>query len=509
MKLKHFRVILAVLSFALITFFFVDFAGLFPQELFTLAKIQFIPALLSGFLGVVAVLLVLTLVLGRVYCSIICPLGIFQDFIYWIRKRFRPKMKNKFTREKKILRFSVLVLVIATYFAGFTLVLSLLEPYSAYGRIAANVLRPVYMAGNNLLASVFNHFGNYTLYNIDIFTQSLFSLIVALITLFIVTFLAAIYGRTLCNTICPVGTVLGYLSKISFLKIRLDEQSCTSCGLCEKSCKASCIDSKNKTIDYSRCVACYDCLTSCKRNSIAYKFHFNRKNTVETKTEVADVSKRRFIGTLAATTLIAPVSSLANSFDSLKSRTFYKKQYPLSPPGSVSSEHLLEKCTACHLCVAKCPSKILKPAFMEYGPAGIMQPLMDFKHGFCNYDCTMCSSVCPNDALKNLTVEEKHKLQMGRVVFVKSNCVVFTDETRCGACSEHCPTQAVKMIPYKNGLTIPSTDPDICVGCGGCEYVCPALPIKAIYVEGNPVHLQAERFKEEEKKEVNIDGFGF
>ena len=95
------------------------------------------------------------------------------------------------------------------------------------------------------------------------------------------------------------------------------------------------------------------------------------------------------------------------------------------------------------------------------------------------------------------------------VVFVRENCIVNTDETSCGACSEHCPTQAVTMIPYKNGLTIPSVNPDICVGCGGCEYVCPVRPFRAIYIEGNPVHQEAKPFQEAEKKEVILDDFGF
>jgi polyferredoxin/Fe-S-cluster-containing hydrogenase component 2 len=509
MRLKHLRVTLAILLSTLLTFFFIDFAGLLPREISVLGHFQFFPALISGFIGIFIFLLLLTIVFGRIYCSIICPLGVFQDFIYWIRKRFKLKAKNKFSKEKKVLRFGILILVVATYLAGFTLILSIFEPYSAYGRIATNIFRPVYMAGNNLLASVFNHFDNFTFYRTEIFTQSLFSLIIAIVTLLVVSFLAALYGRTWCNTICPVGTILGYISKLSIFKIHFDENTCNSCGLCERNCKSSCIDSKNKTIDYSRCVTCYDCLTSCKRKSIAYKFNFNHKRTAVTKSESADASRRMFLGTMAATALIAPVTSFAQNIGSMKSKVFYKKKYPLSPPGSISAEHLQEKCSACHLCVAKCPSHVLKPAFMEYGAAGIMQPRMDFEHGFCNYDCVTCSTVCPNHALIPLTIEEKHKLQMGHVVFIKHNCVVFTDETRCGACSEHCPTKAVSMIPYKDNLTIPSINPEICVGCGGCEYVCPALPQKAIYVEGNPVHLQAKKFKEEKSEEPIIENFGF
>jgi len=207
--------------------------------------------------------------------------------------------------------------------------------------------------------------------------------------------------------------------------------------------------------------------------------------------------------------LLLPNKVLAQGKAVVKTNKSWQREHPLSPPGSQSAEHLLKHCTACHLCVTKCPSRVLKPAFMDYGLGGMMQPKMDFGHGFCNFDCTVCSEVCPNGALLPLTKEEKHKLQMGRVVFVRENCIVNTDETSCGACSEHCPTQAVTMIPYKNGLTIPSVNPDICVGCGGCEYVCPVRPFRAIYIEGNPVHQEAKPFQEAEKKEVILDDFGF
>jgi len=507
MKLQILRVVLAIISFSLLTFFFLDFAGLFPQQYFTLAKIQFFPALLSGMFGIVAVLLALTLIFGRVYCSMICPFGIFMDVVTWFRKRFQPKMKASYSKEKKWLRFGTLIVVVGSYSAGVTAVLSLLEPYSAYGRIVTHIFRPVYMAGNNLLASVFNQLGSYTFYHTNVFIHSITSLLIALATLSLVVILAALYGRTWCNTVCPVGTIFGYLSKLSLFKVRINKNTCIGCGLCEKACKASCIDSQGKIIDQSRCVACYNCLTSCKKGGISYCLPGKKQPL--SKPVPVDESKRRFVGTLAATTLAIPATLVAQNLNLPSSKTSYKKQYPLSPPGSCSSEHLLRHCTACHLCIAKCPSNVLKPAFLEYGLEGIMQPVMDFEHGFCNYDCTVCSEVCPTDALFKLTIEEKHTLQMGRVVFIKNNCVVFTDETSCGACSEHCPTQAVEMVPYKDNLTIPSINPDICVGCGGCEYICPATPYKAIHVEGNPVHLEAKPYEETDNEEVVPDSFGF
>lgn len=504
MRLKNIRIILAIISFAIITFYFLDFAGLFSKEYFHLADIQLVPALLSGSLVIVAILLLMTLIMGRIYCSVICPFGILQDVITWIRKRFKPKMRYKYSKEKRVLRLSILAVTVITYFVGWTVVLSLLEPYSIFGRISTSLFKPVYMAGNNLISAILHNFGNYTFYHTDIFIQSIFTFIVAIITLGITGYLSVRYGRTWCNTICPVGTFLGYISKYSFLKIHIDEYTCNSCGKCERSCKSSCINSKTNEIDYTRCVTCFDCIPKCSTDSISYKFSFGAGNK-----KTVDASKRRFLGAVVTTAAVAPIAGMAQTISKVKPHTDYKKQYPLSPPGSGSIEHLLEKCTACHLCVSKCPSKVLKPAFLEYGLGGVMQPRMDFTHGFCNYDCTICSEVCPNDALVDLTMEQKHSLQMGRVIFVMTNCVVYTDETRCGACAEHCPTQAVTMVPYKDGLTIPETNPDICVGCGGCEYICPAVPVKAIYVEGTPIHLQAKPFEDVEKKEVQIDGFGF
>ena len=506
MILKKIRVLFAVILSALITFYFLDFSSLLPSSFDFLAEIQFIPALLSGSLLVILVLLLLTLLLGRVYCSIVCPLGIFQDLISWISKRFNNEKKYSFSNEKKILRYSVLAAVLIAFIAGGTILLSLLDPYSAFGRMITNVFRPVYMAGNNLLAGIFNHFDNFTFYAVDITVLSVFSFIIGLLTFIIIGFLAWKYGRTYCNTICPVGSILGFVSRFSLLKIRINEETCINCGLCAIKCKSSCIDSKNKKVDHSRCIDCFNCVDVCKKKAISYSFHHKKEVTAPA---TPDDSKRTFLSVIAATAMISPTKLFAQGVAKINRNTAYEKEHPLTPPGSESAEHFLHHCTACHLCVTKCPSHVLKPAFMEYGLGGMMQPRMDFKDGYCNYDCILCSQICPNDAIKILTKEEKHRIQVGKVQYVKTNCVVYTDETSCGACSEHCPTQAVKMVPYKNGLTIPSVNPDICIGCGGCEYVCPARPYRAIYVEGNPVHLEAQKFEETEKKDVELDSFGF
>lgn len=223
----------------------------------------------------------------------------------------------------------------------------------------------------------------------------------------------------------------------------------------------------------------------------------------------ADESKRRFLSASLVTGLAAG-SLIAQEIlhDELLPKKGLKRQTPIAPPGTLNFDHLREKCISCHLCVSKCPSHVIKPAFLDYGLGGMMQPKLYFDHGFCNYDCTLCGEVCPTGAIQPLTKEEKNSTQMGQVQLIIENCIVYYDETSCGACSEHCPTQAVHMVPYKEHLTIPEIDQTICVGCGGCEYVCPAIPYKAIYVEGLQSQNRIE-IEHEEAEEIVIDDFGF
>lgn len=533
--LKRIRVTLSIIIFALTTIYFLDFRGFLPEGLKFLTEIQFLPALLSLNVIILLSLILLTLLFGRAYCSSICPMGVYQDFVAWTSKKFNKKKKYRFSKAKNVLRWSVLGATVITFIIGFNFLVGLLDPYGAYGRIVTHIFRPGYLAGNNLLETIFTSFDNYTFYKVSIYTFSISSLIIALITLLVIGYMAWKGGRTYCNTICPVGTTLGFLSKYSLFRVQFVDEKCNMCGLCAMKCKASCIDSKKKQIDYSRCVTCFNCIESCNREAMKFKIIKRRKipsaNTVpaytyvkengpleiinQDKTVKANVaiktvneSKRRFLSASLVTCLAAgKLLAQQISSETLPKREL-KRQIPIAPPGALSFDHLREKCISCHLCVSKCPSNIIKPAFLEYGFGGMMQPKLYFDQGFCNYDCTVCGEVCPTGALLPLTVEEKNHTQMGKVNFILENCIVYYDETSCGACSEHCPTQAVHMVPYKDYLTIPETDTSICVGCGGCEYVCPAIPFKAIYVEGIDTHNIIE-IKHDKVEEIVIDDFGF
>jgi polyferredoxin len=516
--LKKIRVAVCLVLFSLISFYFLDFADLLPKRFHLLAELQLLPALIAVNTLALLIVIVLTVLFGRVYCSSVCPMGIFQDIVDWTAKKFHRKKKYPHLKERKMLRWSIVAATMIAYFAGASIIVSLLDPYSAYGRIVTNLFRPVYLLGNNAIAWIDNYYENYQFYKADVFVPGIAALLIASVTILVIGFLSYKWGRLYCNTICPVGTVLGFLSRFSVFRIRIDNEKCNSCSLCSMKCKSSCIDAATKTIDYSRCVDCFNCLEVCHRKAMKYGFALAKKKpsaVCEVK-ETYTPSRRKFfgfvlVGIAGVKKLFGKEPSDTNTIKEIYTshNVAFKRKYPITPPGSIDVNRFNDRCTACHLCVAKCPSNVLKPTFLEYGLAGMLQPTMDFSHGYCNYHCTLCTDICPADALEKITAKEKKTLQVGHVHYIKENCVVVTEGTDCGACSEHCPTQAVSMKPYKGDLRIPQINQDLCVGCGGCEYICPTRPFRAIYVVGNPVHKQALLPEEKEQKKIEVNDFGF
>jgi len=309
------------------------------------------------------------------------------------------------------------------------------------------------------------------LYPLDYLPFSLILLLVGGGVFGLVMLMAFFRGRLFCNTICPAGTLLGLISKFSWFKLVFDADSCIECGKCIKSCKAGCIDAKNRIIDNERCVRCFNCIAVCTPSAINYSHQKAPKPMKQ------DLSRRDFllIGGSAAlgTALLPPL---------LRYRT--PNKHAVMPPGALNFDRFTAKCTGCQLCVSNCPGYVLKPAALHYGLSGFLQPRLDFNAGMCEYECTVCSNLCPNGALIPLNEERKKLLQIGIANYSRELCVVVTDHTYCGACAEHCPTGAVHMVNLPNGLTIPQVEPELCIGCGACEYICPVRPTKAIIVAG-------------------------
>ena len=486
------RTILGVIFFTLITLLFLDFTGSIHAWFGWMAKIQFLPAILALNVGVVVFLVVLTLLMGRIYCSIICPLGILQDFFGWIGKKAK---KNRYTysKPKQVLRYVMLGVLVIALIAGFTSIAALIAPYSAYGRIASNFFVPVYQWGNNLLAMWAESVESYAFYEVDVWLKGGISLVVALLTLVVLFVLAFKNGRTYCNTICPVGTVLGFLSRYSYLKPVIDTSKCNGCGLCARNCKASCIDSKNHAIDYSRCVVCLDCIDKCRQGAIKYvpRTKVTQSQFAEAN---ADKGRRAFLATgalMGVGIAQAQKIKLDGGFATIVDKEMPKRETPLTPPGSLSAKNLAQHCTACQLCISACPNQVLRPSG---DLSNFMQPETSYERGYCRPECTKCSEVCPTGAIKPITKEEKTAIQIGHAVWVAENCIVNSDNQKCGNCARHCPTGAIQMVPKDSNdpksLQIPVVNEERCIGCGACENLCPSRPFSAIYVEGHEVHRE-------------------
>jgi len=483
--LRKIRTILAAVVFVLITLLFLDFTGTLHCWLGWLAKIQFLPAVMALNVVVIVALIALTLVFGRIYCSVICPLGILQDILARLRRK---KNKYSYSKEVKWLRYPVLVVFVLAGVAGVGSLFQLLAPYSSFGRIATMILQPLWMLGNNVLASIAERADSYAFYTVDVWMKSMPVFIIAAVTLVILFILAWRGGRTYCNTVCPVGTILSFLARFSFLKIRFDEDKCKNCSMCSKNCKAACIDYKTHSVDYSRCVVCGNCIDKCKFGALKYAPAKSAR-----KDAPVDGSKRSFLiaGVLASTAALAQKKEklMDGGLAELEDKVAPERQTPLTPPGSLSYQNLATRCTGCQLCVSECPNDVLRPStdLMH-----LMMPTMSYEQGYCRPECTRCSDVCPAGAIKPIDKDEKTSIQIGHAVWIKKNCVVLTDEVECGNCARHCPSGAIEMIPLdendEESPMVPAISEAACIGCGACEYVCPSRPFSAIYVEGHEVH---------------------
>ena len=486
--------------FVLITLLFLDVTGTLHKYFGWLASIQFWPAFLALHVGVIAFLVVLTLVLGRIYCSVICPLGVMQDVISRLHGM---RKKNRFTysKEKRWLRYSVLAVFVVSALAGVNAVVSLLAPYSSYGRIASSLMKPVYTAGNNVLATIAEHFNSYAFYSVDVWMRSLPTLIVASVTLVVIAVLAWRGGRTYCNTVCPVGTILSFLARFSWFKVRIDGAKCVECGLCTKNCKASAIDFKNHKIDYGRCVVCGDCIDKCHKGAISLSQPLPRRDGLKpdgpsSPTGGVDGAGRRsfLLGMAVAVTgaaLAQEKKKVDGGLAAIEDKIAPERLTKITPPGSLSAQHFAQHCTACQLCVSTCPNGVLRPST---DLSKFMQPTVSYERGYCRPECTKCGEVCPTGAIKPITRADKSAIQVGHAVWVRKNCMPVADGMECGNCARHCPTGAITMVPInpddERSLKIPAVNEARCIGCGACENLCPARPFSAIYVEGHEVHRE-------------------
>lgn len=435
-------------------------------------------------LVVVCILLLLTFIFGRFYCSILCPFGILQDFIGWITRKPAKQEANY-----KKTRYIIASFVFAALIGGWAIGFRLLEPFTNFGAIAATTFTPVYTA-------IYNYFFPNDMLIIRPIT--LLSLATGLIPLILITSLIIWKKRIFCTAICPVGTLLGLCSKNGLLKMKLSEK-CVKCGQCVKVCPAGCITPANNTLDNERCLRCMNCYSACRFGAIEFK----KPEAEEKKQLPVNTERRRLLaGGVTAAAVLGLGTGLAG-----------KKQKPCTasvfPPGAGSEARFISKCTSCQLCVTNCRGNVLRPAGAAHGAVHL-----NFDNGMCEFNCNRCNEVCPTGALMKLSLEEKQRRRIGLAAFNPKLCIAVQERVDCGACAEHCPTGALRMKENEFGVRVPYLAPELCIGCGNCEFPCPVRPVKAIVVTPVPIQIEAadpeEYFKENppdvEAPQANPDG---
>ena len=456
---KYIRIALASMMLLGITALLLDTTGLLRHWLGWMPKVQLLPAVMALNLGIIVAVAAVTLLIGRLYCSLACPMGIFQDIFVWAHKLIFPKRKFRYRKPANWLRYVVLACFVLLIVLGLNGVASLIAPYSAYARMVTS------LHASGLVQWI------------------------AIATLAVIGIMSFLYGRLWCNTICPVGTTLGLVSRFRLFGIKINRDKCVACRRCEQGCKAMCIDINTKTVDHSRCVDCWNCLAQCRIGAIGIAPLHTRKATPDTAP--VDHSRRKFVAATAAVgaamTLEAQEQKLDGGLASIMDKQVPDRRNPLQPAGSQSKKHFESHCTACQLCVGQCPEHVLRPSTHI---DRLLQPEMTFSQGYCRPACTRCSKVCPTGAILPIAKEEKTAISVGHAVTLTANCLSATGSDQCGACARHCPAAAISMITNEQGHPTPVVNEARCIGCGACEYYCPARPMTAIYVEGRETHTE-------------------
>jgi len=430
--------------------------------------------------------LALTLVFGRFFCGWVCPFGAIHQFFSWL---FKKGKKKKETVDKRWLKakYVVLILVITLAVMGVQ-VGGWLDPFSLLTRSASLVINPaVNYSLDQALKSGANDTGIISkgikpVYNLSRkhilthkqrgYAQSVF---VGLIFFFLL-FLNLYKRRFFCNYLCPLGALYGLVSKFGLLNLKTNS-NCTSCRACAKNCTYN----GSPFEDYlkSECLVCFNCVTDCSFAAIDVRLALPVK---ENRTAI-DLGRRRIIGSVASGVFLAALPRISVNVRS--------KVHPfVRPPGSVAEKDFLEKCVRCGQCMQVCPTNFIQPALFEAGVDGLWTPVVNARAGYCEYECRKCTQVCPTKAIERLTLEQKQAFKMGTAVVDKNRCYTYADGYDCAVCEEHCPVpdKAIrfrdvqtwnlegKQVMVKQIYVVP----ELCIGCGICENVCPRLDAPGI-----------------------------
>jgi len=434
------------------------------------------------------IIILLTLLFGRVFCGWMCPLGTLNNII----GSFRIKHIHTATTNWHRIKYYILIFLIAS--SVFTLQLTgIMDPISLLIRSFSLSIYPLFNYG---VSAVFDSIYNLNLKGITGVSESIYSALKnsilsfrqpffnqsAFIGLIFFTILGLnlIKKRLWCRYLCPLGALLGLLSKYSILSRSVSE-GCTSCGICDTVCQGGANPDLKEHWRDTECFYCFNCDDICPQNAVS--FGFLKKKSAS----AMDLGRRQVIISMLSGVTAVPLIRIS----SFSKPEFHNPEL-IRPPGSLEEKEFLKRCVKCGECMKVCITNGLQPTLFDSGIEGIWSPMLIPKMGYCEYRCTLCGQVCPTGAIKRLSLEEKKKVKIGLAVIDKNKCLPYAHATPCIVCEEVCPTSK-KAVWFENNkaknregkefaIKQPRVDAELCIGCGICEAKCPVGDKPAIYV---------------------------
>ncbi len=451
--------------------------------------------LITGFIWG-AIVLFLTMFLGRAFCGFICPLGTINHLV----SRLKPSLKgdrliraNQKSPGQKFKYFVLIALLIASVL---TLNLTgLMDPISLLFRSLALAVVPSVGIG---LSSFFHamansdiKFLNYLSYGGEVLLAPIFGYesqayqtgwFIGLLFLFIL-FLNRIRPRFWCRVLCPLGALLGVFARFGLLTLKKDQEKCTNCGLCSQFCQGAACPEPGNDWQPTECITCFNCSNVCPEHALSFRLKW-RLNL----NKAPDMGRRAVLGGILAGVSLPFLGKLDGRVEKVSDSRLIR------PPGAVPEEEFITLCQRCGLCMKVCPTNAINPTLGEAGMAGFWTPRLIMTMGYCEYTCTLCGSVCPTGAIREISVKEKieRPIKIGAAFIDRGKCLPWSGNAPCIVCEEHCPTspKAIylrrEMVKTRNGrpleMQLPFVDLKRCVGCGICENKCPIKGDAAIKV---------------------------
>ncbi|MBW2258294.1 MAG: 4Fe-4S dicluster domain-containing protein [Deltaproteobacteria bacterium] len=433
-----------------------------------------------GLFGVSLAFVLLAALMGRVFCSHVCPLGTLFDLgDRFLARRPEPATENRERyRRARRAKFVFLLVILGAAFGGLNL-LGFGDPIAIATRFAATVFYPAVMALVGLSVAGIHLLGDWSgspgLAYLEAPVLPSFEGALALTGLLVLLLLLGrLQARFWCRHLCPLGALLAWVGRWAPYRRRVDG-GCTHCDRCVRECPTGAIHGSGLGTDHAECIACQNCVRVCPGHAV--RFGFTGGSGAKDATG-ADLGRRAFAGAAAS----GLAMGLVFRADMLHPSGFGHPEL-IRPPGAIVEPEFLSRCMSCGECLRACPTNTLQPDWFRAGLEGLWAPRMDLRHAACDQACNVCGLVCPTGSIRPLSLEERRYARVGTAVLLRDRCLPWARDEKCLVCSEQCPYGAVDLEQDEHhGVELPVVRPEKCNGCGRCEELCPVLGDAAIVV---------------------------